>query len=345
MSLYKDSRCPYWYISVVVNGRRLRRSTGTADKTIAKRIHDETKAGMWQEAAKPICYSWQDAFLDWVKAMPRGKPDRYRLRAFKLPRNTDANSLTAAMVIQYLPSNPATYNRMVSLILAILNHAKATGKINQVPVLKKKKVTDNRIRWLTSNEWERLEKELPSHLRAMAGFAVSTGLRKSNVTGLEWSQVDLNRKVAWIHPDQAKAGKPIMVPLSEKALAVLSGQIGQHPDRVFTYNGKPVSGIKTAWTKALSRAGLTDFRWHDLRHTWATWHIQSGTPLAVLQKLGGWSDFKMVLRYAHFAPDYLAGYADNCKPYSDIPAGKMSESKNLPEGVSDGLSEGMSESL
>lgn len=205
---------------------------------------------------------------------------------------------------------------MVALVLAILNHAKTEDLISFVPVLKKKKVNESRIRWLTLDEWERLEKELPDHLKAMAGFALATGLRKANVTGLEWSQIDLARKVAWIHPDQAKAGKPIMVPLSEQAVRVLETQAGIHPSRVFTYNGKPVSGIKSAWTKALLRAGVRDFRWHDLRHTWATWHVQNGTPLAVLQKLGGWSDYKMVLRYAHFAPDFLAGYADNAKPYS-----------------------------
>ena len=58
------------------------------------------------------------------------------------------------------------------------------------------------------------------------------------------------------------------------------------------------------------RAGITDFRWHDLRHTWASWHIQQGTPLHVLQELGGWSDIRMVQRYAHLSADHLAVYAD-----------------------------------
>ena len=58
----------------------------------------------------------------------------------------------------------------------------------------------------------------------------------------------------------------------------------------------------------------TDFRWHDLRHTWASWHVQSGTPLQVLQELGGWSSYEMVLRYAHLSAGHLADYAENlCK--------------------------------
>lgn len=65
--------------------------------------------------------------------------------------------------------------------------------------------------------------------------------------------------------------------------------------------------LKTAaWTKALKRASIRDFRWHDLRHTWASWHVQRGTPLQVLKELGGWETLEMVQRYAHLSADHLA---------------------------------------
>ena len=64
-----------------------------------------------------------------------------------------------------------------------------------------------------------------------------------------------------------------------------------------------------AWKKALRRAGISDFRWHDLHHTWASWHVQAGTPLHVLQELGGWETEAMVKRYAHLAPEHLAEHA------------------------------------
>ena len=81
--------------------------------------------------------------------------------------------------------------------------------------------------------------------------------------------------------------------------------------RVFTYQGKPVGSCNTkAWRAALKRAGIENFRWHDLRHTWASWHIQQGTPVHVLQELGGWSDIRMVQQYAHLAPEHLAQYAE-----------------------------------
>ncbi|OGT39693.1 MAG: hypothetical protein A3F12_01635 [Gammaproteobacteria bacterium RIFCSPHIGHO2_12_FULL_38_14] len=79
---------------------------------------------------------------------------------------------------------------------------------------------------------------------------------------------------------------------------------------VFTYHGMPVDQVNTkAWRKALKRAGITSFRWHDLRHTWASWHVQNGTSLQELQHLGAWSSFNMVLRYAHLSSQHLKNAA------------------------------------
>ena len=81
-----------------------------------------------------------------------------------------------------------------------------------------------------------------------------------------WQQVDLARKQAWVHPDQAKARKAIPVPFNEAALEVVSRQQGKHPVHVFTYEGNPVRQVSTrAWYKALRRAGIGAFRFHDLR--------------------------------------------------------------------------------
>ena len=77
------------------------------------------------------------------------------------------------------------------------------------------------------------------------------------------------------------------------------------------FGASPVVQLSTkAWYAALERAGIEDFRWHDLRHTWASWHVQNGTPLFALQELGGWESPEMVRRYAHLAADHLAPYAE-----------------------------------
>jgi integrase len=183
--------------------------------------------------------------------------------------------------------------------------------LDTIPKVRLYREPRGRIRFLSSEEARRLLDELPLHLREMAQFALATGLRQRNVSFLRWEQVDMARRVAWIHPDEAKAGRAIGVPLNESAVAVLRRRLGKDNTHVFTYEGKPVARCSTkAWKAALERAGIErSFRWHDLRHTWASWHVQNGTPLQELMELGGWASFEMVLRYAHLAADHLRGAA------------------------------------
>ena len=149
------------------------------------------------------------------------------------------------------------------------------------------------------------------HQRDVVIFAFATGLRQANVVGLKWSHVNLDTGHAWVDADKSKNGRPIAVPLNATAVDVLHRQLGKHPERVFTYAGKPVLRANTrAWGNALKRAGIENFRWHDTRHTWASWHRQSGTPTHELQRLGGWRSSVMVERYAHLAPDHLAKAAN-----------------------------------
>lgn len=198
-----------------------------------------------------------------------------------------------------------TVNHMLSFVRSVLNRAKDEWEwVDNVPSIKMLPVIKSRIRWITKSEV--LFKELPEHLEAMARFSLATGLRESNVAGLEWEQVDMQRQCAWIHADQAKANKDIAVPLNSDALAVIRSQLGKHDTHVFSYKGKAVLKASTrAWRNTLKRAGIENFRWHDLRHTWASWHVQSETPLNALQELGGWADVSMVMRYAHLSSDHL----------------------------------------
>lgn len=183
--------------------------------------------------------------------------------------------------------------------------------LDRAPAVRMLKEPTRRIRFLSRDEAQRLLAALPEHLADMAAFSLATGLRRANVTGLQWSQVDLVRRVAWVHPDQAKARKVIAVPLNAEAVAIIRKQLGKRPTHVFSFRGQPIVQVSTkAWYAALEKAGIEDFRWHDLRHTWASWHVQQGTPLFALQELGGWESPEMVRRYAHLAAEHLAAYAD-----------------------------------
>lgn len=202
----------------------------------------------------------------------------------------------------------ATVNRYLELVRSILLRARDEWEwIERAPKVRLFKVTNIRERSLTQEQAKCLLSELPEHQRELALFALATGLRQGNVLGLEWEQVNLELRHAWVKGTESKNRRPISVPLNVTAIACIERQIGKHPTRVFTYRGKPINWVNTkAWKAALERAGIKDFRWHDLRHTWATWQRQAGTPTHELQRLGGWRTGAMVERYAHLAPESLA---------------------------------------
>lgn len=208
-------------------------------------------------------------------------------------------------------ASPSTANRYLETIRAILRRAALEWEwIEKAPFIRLYREPKRRIRWIEPEQVKVLLNELPEHLVDSVMFSLCTGLRKRNVTDLEWSQVDLQRNVAWIHAVQAKGRKSIHVSLNATAMEILLKQIGKHPVRIFTYRGKPINQVNTkTWRRALKRAGIENFRWHDLRHTWASWLTQSGVPLNVIQEMGAWESTEMVKRYAHLAPEQFRKHA------------------------------------
>jgi integrase len=309
------------------NDQRVRRTAGTKNKREAQELHDKIVAEVWEQKrlgvmVKPS-HSWQEAVVRWLTEQSHKKSlieDKNHLRwlhpHLHYSKLEDINKAAIDKIkAEKLKTGVtvSTVNRMLAVLRAILNRAKTEWEwIDNVPSVKSMPCKSERVRWLTRIEADRLLKELPAHLEAMARFTLETGLRESNVVNLQWSQIDMTRRCAWIHAENSKSGKAIPVSLSKEACRLISEQIGKHQLYVFTYKGEPVTRANNhAWRKALIRAGIKDFRWHDLRHTWASWHVQNGTPLNVLKELGGWSDLSIVMRYAHLSSEHLSGYADN----------------------------------
>ena len=136
-------------------------------------------------------------------------------------------------------------------------------------------------------------------------------MRMSEMLGLTWDQLSLTERKAWLHADQTKARRARAVPLTEKAIEAVRSRLGGHLRHVFCFRGQPVKRINgRTWRECLIRAGIKNFRWHDLRHTWATRLGMSGASLPEIQALGGWATIEMVQRYAHFAGSHLAAVQD-----------------------------------
>ena len=166
-----------------------------------------------------------------------------------------------------------------------------------------------RIRFLTDQEADRLVLALPEHLVPVVRFALATGCRMREVLRMEWSRVDFDRRVAWLDPGTTKNGYGRGLPLNRDAILALRGVQRQHKRWCFTYQGKIMEAIGSAWKRSLKHAGIENFRFHDLRHTWASWHVMSGTTLQESMELGGWKSYEVVLRYAHLAPEHLSNSA------------------------------------
>lgn len=327
MSLYRRKGTPYWWTRFTHNGRRICESTGTDDRRKAQQYHDQLKAKLWEQdrlGVKPERF-WSEAVVRWLqetKHKATHDDDVQKLRWLDpYLRDKPLTSITRDLLSSIADrkareTSGANANRYMALVRAILRRAMDDWEwIERVPKVRMYREAQRRVRWLTREQAIEVLKHLPEHQRELMRFALATGLRQGNILRLEWSQVDLVQRCAWIHADQAKARKAIGVPLNDQALTVLSRQVGKHERWVFTFRGQPIKQANTrAWGVALEKAGVENFRWHDLRHTWASWLAQAGASLYELQELGGWSSAEMVRRYAHLAPSHLAKVAARLDP-------------------------------
>lgn len=352
-----------WHCDFVSpSGKRIRRSLETSDKRQAQELHDQLKAEAWrvEKLGDYPSVTFDDACLRWLQEKEHKKSlddDKTKIEYFleffsgrllSSITETDILKATSGMInrkhkevweikaasakkkgskiapYKPKPATQATKDRYLaflrSLFRAAVNDWKWIGKSPTIKVRQKKEI---RVRWLTKEEATTLIQCMPDVMKPVVMFALATGLRRSNILNLEWTQIDLQRKVAWIHPEDTKGGKAIGVALNETACRVLRMQIGKHQQYVFVHteawhraDGSPTEKVRkmrvddnTAWSTGLRRAGITNFRFHDLRHTWASWLVQAGVPLTALQEMGGWESIEMVQRYAHLAPNHLVEHA------------------------------------
>lgn len=316
MSLYRVGEV--WYIDLPSKRGRVRRSSGITDRKKAEEYHEKVKREIWEQEklGKPPPVTWAQAVKKWLELKERGMPDRYRLRALSIPLDATL-PLSQKQIEDALSehSTPGSHNRTLALIVAIHNAISVPP-----PSLARRSMPPGRTRWLTHEEWLKLQKHLKVEsplLEQAARFSLATGLRENNVLNLEWSQVDLGRAVVWFYADQMKGRREHGIPLNDAALAVLRERRGIHKKWVFGNPDYPLyKASNRAWYNAVRKAKLKGFRWHDLRHTWASWAVMSGVRLEELMKLGGWKTYSMVLRYAHLAPEHMAEAASKVRPVS-----------------------------
>ena len=342
MSIRKDKNSGVWHLDIrTPGGERIRRSTETKDRKAAQKYHDCLKAELWRQdkLGEAPDRSFEEAAVKFLRECEGQRDYATKLRhvaywreqfSGRSVRSLTADEITDALpthrVIKGKPAEPltgSTRNRYIATIKRLLNLCEAWEWIDRVPKLPRYYEPDVRVRWEPPETIAALINALwLPWMRDAAIVAVATGMRQSELFGLTPSQVDLAQCNAWITHEGAKSKRARSVPLNDDAVSVLARRLESSERLVFTRGeglDARIQQIDTRdWERACQAVGIDDFHWHDLRHTWASWHVQRGTPLMVLKELGGWETIEMVQKYAHLAPSHLAEHAGTVKFWSRL---------------------------
>ncbi len=198
----------------------------------------------------------------------------------------------------------ATVNRELSTLRHMFSKAAEWEMIECSPFTKAKKLfykeNNKRLRFLTADEEAALLKQCTGYLKNIVLVALHTGMRKGEILSLKWAQIRNN----FIYLTQTKSDRSRQIPINADLWAVLGAQKIRHlaNDYVFVNdNGRPLQDVKKSFKHAARAAGIDDFRFHDLRHTFASRLVMNGNPLKVVQELLGHADIQMTMRYAHLS--------------------------------------------
>jgi integrase len=210
---------------------------------------------------------------------------------------------------------PATTNRQINTIKGCLSRAVEWGVIDDHDLRKVKTLTvdNSKVRYLSKDEELRLRESLKiceiSFLEVIVLLAMNTGMRKGELLSLEWSHINFDNRIVTVDFQNAKSGTTRHIPLNTQAFATLKQWKKITNDIGFVFKDKNNAQLKDfpfIWSTLLDKAQITNFRFHDLRHHFASKLVMASVDLNTVRELLGHSDLKMTLRYAHLAPEHKA---------------------------------------
>lgn len=301
MSVYQRPGSQNWYCKFQVNGKRYQLSTGETVKKRAeaferrKRIEAEEGRGIARGDA-------EKTYGDALRRYNTPASMRSHARQTEYLSDTPLTKMVAAaheMRDEMLEQgyNPLTINRRLAVIMRVLNLAYKEWEWLEQPLgTKIKKLSEkgsSREYFLTREEVNSIAEHMQSPFKEMLLLAVYTGLRRGNLLNVQpswWKEPYIT--VPGVY---TKSKKPITLLLPESMFEFMDSMPWNVTDQ----------GLRGAWERARKEAGMSHIRWHDLRHTFASWMIQDGDmPIAVLREVMGHSSVTVTEKYAHLAPSY-----------------------------------------
>jgi integrase len=345
-----------WWIRYTVNGSQTRESSTSALKADAeyllatriKAIGEGTAPTVTNRRALNTTFAeLADRYLDFIqgqKAVATKKGFIQELKAAFGSVKLNALTLAAVEIWQarlmneprqarseaqkkevLAPLAVASVNRRLACLKHMLTKAvdwELIGKdtLDRLRRVKLTKEENRRSRFLSAAECRDLIAAAPKHLKPVLIFALNTGCRKGEILGLTWDRVDL--KHGFIRLDKTKSGTGRDIPINNTLAATLQGLIRRVDSPLVFYN--PATGgrwhdLKRPFATACSRTKLQDFRFHDLRHTFASQLVMAGVDLTTVSRLLGHASLTMTLRYSHLAPDHLKSAVDLLNRLQDEP--------------------------
>ncbi len=345
MGLYrrkdKGKESQIWWMSFTVNGKPYRKSTETADKKLAEKVYAKVLTlvveGKWfdfDEGKQHTFEDLTDRYLKEHSAINKTKGSyendkNYIRHLSKVFAGLTLDKITPKLISEYktLRTIEGAKPQTVKHEMICLNHCFNLAvkewewiKFNPCQRVKLPRVSNQIDRWLTIDEEERLLNACYDRhwLSDVIIFALHTGMRQGEIINLRWQDVDVLRKTATLHKTKNKEKRT--VPLNNTVIELLKGKskVVSMSGYVFTQNGDQTTKreVQRQFSTVLKRAKITDFRFHDLRHTFATRLAQSGVDIYTIAKLLGHKDIRMTQRYAHHCPESIRYGVDILDTYN-----------------------------
>lgn len=318
MGLYR--RGEIWYYRLYVDGREIRRSSRTSNKNLAQMLLSKKKLeiaqgrlGIEPKRVKITFEEMANLYLE-IYAKSHKKPRSYKRDIVSLKQlnkafgNKQLSHIEPLAIEQYKSKRlgEGVTHRTVDIELACFSHiftkAMDWDKISLSPMRKVKLFRKDikRTRFLDPDtEYPRLIEVSPEPLRSMILLSIATALRKESLIYLKWTDIDTANRM--LNLKDTKGGR-LELPLSNYALSIIQRQPRYGPFVFSKKNGKPYGDSKKAFKEALGKAGIGNFRWHDLRHTAGSYMAMTGIPLKAIQEIMGHRRIETTMRYAHLSP-------------------------------------------
>ncbi len=309
-----------FYIDYYVNGRRKREKIGPS-KALAKKVLQKRKIEIAENKYLDIRRQYKVKFEEFAdtyielhskpnkKSLRSDLSNMRRLKSFFSGRylyDIDALLIEKYKIHRAQEVSPATVNRELAQLKHMFTKAIQWNKATDNPVKKVKLFKENnkRLRYLEKEEIIKLLGNCRGYLKPIVIVALNTGMRRGEILSLKWHDIDFRRNV--IHLYNTKNSEKREVPMNEMAKTALI-RTKKHPESAYVFcngRGEPFKDIKKSFLQTLKKSGIVDFRFHDLRHTFASHLVMSGVDLNTVRELLGHKSLEMTLRYSHLSPDH-----------------------------------------